>query len=67
VPGEELRHNGVTVWGGRDVPSSMPVHASQLYSRNVVNLLLLMTADGAVEPDFGDEILAATCVTRGDR
>jgi NAD(P) transhydrogenase subunit alpha len=44
----------------------MPVHASQLYSRNVVNLLLLMTSDGAVEPDFDDEILAASCVTRGD-
>ena len=62
--GEEVDHNGVVVWGGQDVPSSMPVHASQLYSRNVVNLLLLMTADGAVEPDFSDEVLAASCVTR---
>ncbi|MBA2768494.1 MAG: Re/Si-specific NAD(P)(+) transhydrogenase subunit alpha [Sporichthyaceae bacterium] len=63
-PGETIEHHGVTVWGARDVPSSMPVHASQLYSRNVVNLLLLMTKDGRVEPDFDDEILAATCVTR---
>jgi len=67
VAGEEIVHRGVTVWGRRDVPSSMPVHASQLYSRNVVNLLLLMTRDGAVEPDFDDEILAASCVTRGDQ
>jgi NAD(P) transhydrogenase subunit alpha len=66
VAGDEVVHRGVAVWGGRDVPSSMPVHASQLYSRNVVNLLLLMTSDGAVEPDFDDEILAASCVTRGD-
>ena len=35
----------------------MPVHASQLYARNVVNLLLLMTADGQVVPDFDDEIV----------
>lgn len=63
LPGEEVDHGGVLVWGARDVPSSMPVHASQLYARNVVNLLLLMTRDGQVVPDFGDEIIAATCVT----
>lgn len=63
-PGEDVEHRGVTVWGGRDVPSEMPVHASQLYSRNLVNLLLLMTSGGKVEPDFDDEIVAASCVTR---
>lgn len=62
--GEDVVHHGVTVWGARDVPSSMPVHASQLYARNVVNLLLLMTVDGEVVPDFDDEVVAATCVTR---
>ena len=63
-PGEDVDHKGVVVWGARDVPSSMPVHASQLYARNVSNLLLLMTTDGRVEPDFDDEIVAASCVTR---
>lgn len=62
--GEDVVHAGVTIWGGRDVPSEMPVHASQLYARNVANLLLLMTKDGVVEPDFDDEVLAASCVTR---
>ena len=51
-----------TAW--RDAPSAMPVHASQLYARNVVNLLLLMTTDGEVVPDFDDEIVAGACVTR---
>lgn len=62
--GEVVEHQGVQVWGARDVPSTMPVHASQLYSRNVVSLLLLMTSDGQVVPDFDDEIVAASCVTR---
>jgi len=63
-PGETVEHRGVQVWGARDVPSSMPVHASQLYSRNVTSLLLLMTSDGQVVPDFEDEIVATSCVTR---
>lgn len=62
-PGQEVRHHGVLVWGGADVPSSMPVHASQLYARNVANLLSLMSRDGWVEPDFSDEIVASSCVT----
>jgi NAD(P) transhydrogenase subunit alpha len=62
-PGEDVVHGGVTVCGLCDVASSMPLHASQLYARNVVNLVLLMTVDGAVRPDFSDEIVAATAVT----
>jgi H+-translocating NAD(P) transhydrogenase subunit alpha len=64
VPGETVDHNGVTVWGAKDVASSMPLHASQLYARNVSNLVLLMTKDGRVEPDFADEIVSSACVTR---
>ncbi len=66
VAGEDVDHHGVLVHGMADVPSSMPVHASQLYARNLVNLLLLMTTDGQVVPDFDDEVVAASCVTRPD-
>jgi NAD(P) transhydrogenase subunit alpha len=63
-PGEEIDHGGVTIWGARNVPSTMPVHASQLYAKNVANLILLMTGEGGtVQPDFDDEILAGCCVT----
>ncbi len=62
-PGEDVDHNGVLVWGAKDLASSMPVHASQLYARNVSNLLLLMTHEGEVVPDFDDEIVATACVT----
>lgn len=63
-PGETiLTGNGLRIWGGKDVPSQLPFHASSLYSRNVVNLLLLMVKDGALNIDFTDEIIDAAAVT----
>jgi NAD(P) transhydrogenase subunit alpha len=62
-PGEEVMIGSTLVWGARNVPSQMPVHASRLFSANVVELLLLMTTDGRVEPDFSDEIVDGACVT----
>ena len=69
-PGEVITTaNGVKMWGGKDVPSQLPFHASMLFSRNVVNLLMLMvkTTDGVatVVPDFSDEIIDAAAVTHG--
>jgi len=71
-PGETLTtSNGVVIWGGKDVPSQLPYHASMLFSRNVVNLLLLMTKSvdgkptGDVVPDFSDEIIDAATLTHG--
>ena len=64
VAGETIKTPaGVTIWGGKDVPSQLPYHASQLFSRNVVNLLLLMTKEGVVTPYFEDEIIDASAVT----
>ena len=60
---------GVKIWGGKDVPSQLAFHASMLFSRNVVNLLLLMskTVDGKptgmIEPDFSDEIIDSATLT----
>ncbi len=60
---------GVTMWGGKDVPSQLPYHASMLFSRNVVNLLMLMskTVDGKptgeLIPDFTDEIIDSAALT----
>jgi NAD(P) transhydrogenase subunit alpha len=64
-PGEDVVHGGVTIHGPRNVPSQMPRHASELFSRNVANLLTLMVKDGELAPDFDDEILAGCCLTRG--
>jgi NAD(P) transhydrogenase subunit alpha len=63
VPGEERDIDGVAIIGTRNIPSTVPVHASQLYSRNVTNLLLHLVKDGKVVLDFEDEITKGTCVT----
>ena len=43
----------------------MPLHASQLYARNVANLLLHLVNDGAIHLDFEDEITKGSCITHG--
>ena len=69
-PGEVVvTKNGVRIWGGKDVPSQLPFHASSLYSRNVVNLLTLLTkpaAEGSaltLNLDFEDEIINGSAVS----
>ncbi|MEO0010611.1 MAG: hypothetical protein RIQ39_200 [Actinomycetota bacterium] len=66
---------GVRIWGGKDVPSQLPFHASSLYARNVVNLLTLLTQGAAPAKDdkaaielainlnFEDEIINGAAVT----
>jgi NAD(P) transhydrogenase subunit alpha len=62
-PGEEVTIGGVLLWGGANVPSQLPGQASQLYSTNVVNLLLHLRSEGELTLDFDDEIVAGCCVT----
>lgn len=66
-PGRTVEHGGVTIYGPRNVPSELPRHASELFARNVANLLLLMTKDGAFAPDFADDIVVGCCITREGR
>ena len=63
-PGEEVVREHVTIVGFTNVTSSMPSHASQLYSRNVTALLTHLAPEGKLKLDFDDEITAAACVTR---
>jgi NAD(P) transhydrogenase subunit alpha len=66
-PGETyVTDNGVTIATPLNVPSSMAEHASQLYGRNVLSLLELMTGEeGALALNFDDEVIAGACITRG--
>jgi H+-translocating NAD(P) transhydrogenase subunit alpha len=61
--GEEVRVGDVLVVGLCDVPSSLAGHASQLYARNVTNLLLHVSRNGELHLDHTDEIVAGCCVT----
>jgi H+-translocating NAD(P) transhydrogenase subunit alpha len=63
-PGEEVVHEGVTIVGLTNLPSTMPFHASQLYSRNVLALLQHLAPEGELALDWDDEITSAACVTR---
>jgi NAD(P) transhydrogenase subunit alpha len=63
-PDEDVMHNGVTIIGPTNLPSSMPYHASQLYARNVTALVNHLAPEGELALDFEDEITAGACVTR---
>ena len=63
-PDEEVSHDGVTILGPTNLPSSMPYHASQLYARNVSALVQHLAPEGELKLDFEDEITAGACVTR---
>ena len=73
MPGEVVRIGNAQVWGGANVPSQMPAPASKLYAQNIVSILTLMTATGddvepgTFAPDFEDEIVSSSCVTRDGR
>jgi H+-translocating NAD(P) transhydrogenase subunit alpha len=57
-----VRH-GVTIVGTLNLPSTMPLHASQMYARNITNLLGLIISEGELRLDFDDEIVADACIT----
>jgi NAD(P) transhydrogenase subunit alpha len=62
--GKDIPYNGVTIIGPVNLPSTMPVHASELYAKNISALLKLMiNKDNQLELDFEDEIIAGACVS----
>ncbi len=66
-PGETVVRHDVTIASPLNLPAGMPEHASELYARNVASLLGLMIGDeGRLAPDWDDEVLARSCVTRED-
>ncbi|HEY9625036.1 MAG TPA: Re/Si-specific NAD(P)(+) transhydrogenase subunit alpha [Crinalium sp.] len=63
-PGKDVTRNGVTIIGPINLPSSMPVHASQMYSKNISTLLqLLTTKEQTIHLNFEDDIIHSACVT----
>ncbi len=62
-PGKDVLHHGITVIGPINLPSSMPVHASQMYSKNLQMVVEHIVKDGSLHLDFEDDIIDAACVT----
>jgi len=63
-PGETIERGGVTVFGPVNVPSLLPVNASETYARNISDFLGLLISDGELALRWDDEIVAESCLTR---
>lgn len=63
--GRTVEAHGVHILGPTNLPATLPVHASQMYARNVAALLLHMVKEGAVQVDLSDEIVQGACVAHG--
>jgi H+-translocating NAD(P) transhydrogenase subunit alpha len=57
-----VKHNGVTIIGDSHLESKMPMHASQLYSRNVFNFLKVLLNEGKLNLDFENPLIKSTCI-----
>jgi NAD(P) transhydrogenase subunit alpha len=64
VPGETVKHGDKVIYGPLNVPSLAPVHASEMYAKNILNLLNLMVKDGELAVDYDDEVIAGCLLTR---
>ena len=60
---EVIDHNGVTIDGTSNIPGTMPVHASELYAKNITALLTYMIKDGQLDLDLEDEIISGSMYT----
>ena len=66
-PGENVVEHGVTILGPLNLPSTIPFHASQMYSRNITTFLAHLLKQGESGPNFADEITRETLITyRGE-
>jgi NAD(P) transhydrogenase subunit alpha len=63
-PGERVERHGVAIMGPLNLPSGAPLHASEMYARNLAHFSELVVVDGAWKPDFEDDLVAKTCVAR---
>ncbi|MCB1608890.1 MAG: NAD(P) transhydrogenase subunit alpha [Xanthomonadales bacterium] len=62
-PGETIVHAGVTIAGPLNLPSMAPLHASEMYSRNLNNFLDLIIKDGAIDLNWEDDLVEASAIT----
>jgi NAD(P) transhydrogenase subunit alpha len=61
--GKNINHNGVTIIGTVNLPSTLAVNASQTYAKNLQTLLLLLAPEGELNLNFEDDIIDEACIT----
>ena len=66
-PGETVREHGVTILGPLDIAATLPTHASQMYARNLYELIVHLAKDAKLNVDFADEITRGCCLTYDGR
>lgn len=62
-PGRDVVFHGVTVIGPLNLPSSMPIHASQMYAKNLLTLVNHIAPKATLNLNFEDDIIDAACLT----
>jgi len=62
-PDKTVERNGVTILAPTNLAATVPVHASQLYSRNVTSFLSLLIKEGELSIDMNDDVVGPSCVT----
>ena len=64
---EVIERNGVTILAPTNLPATVPVHASQLYSRNITSFLTPLIKDGQLQIDMNDDVVGPSCVTHAGK
>jgi NAD(P) transhydrogenase subunit alpha len=60
---ETVVSNGVTIIGVSNLPVTMPVDASKMLTKNIINFIKLLIKDGELNLNFEDDIVKGTCIT----
>lgn len=63
-PGETVEHNGVVVHAPLNVPSQTPLHASEMFAKNLFNFITPFIEEGELKLDWDDEIIAKSCLVK---
>jgi NAD(P) transhydrogenase subunit alpha len=62
-PGKTVEHKGVIIHAPLNVPSQVPLHASEMFAKNLLNFLELMISEGDLSMDWEDEVISESCLT----
>jgi len=62
-----VQHQGVTIIGDSALEAKMPMHASQLFAKNIFNFLKILLKDGEIDMDMDNPLISGTCIVKGGK